>query len=380
MRSSLSSICILILVAVGSAGLIGCGPGVEPVILDPSAVYLDARTKLLQEVHSKNDVVRMQAIEAIAVTLGQREAAVITEALKDPNPAIRFAAAMAIGDIVYLPAKDDLLRMAADKKFEPNKLVFCAVIYALFQFDNIDYTHELGNLLFDPEKEVRATTAMVMGKIGETSALVPLKRQYSQEQDPTVRLRLVEAMTILGDERSASLLEAYTKSQFMDERLDAIRAMEQAPPARAAFALRDMLKDRQSPFVRIAAAGALAEHGELTETNFIMCVDAAVEPEKVLARHVGGFEQVTSAQASALKQLAARSLGLMDFDPALSVLEPLLKDSNGGVRVAAAMSILKILDDYHEDIRSPDLQATPAKTVEPSAQSKDELFTAGGKD
>ncbi len=380
MRSSLSSICVLIFVAVGSAGLVGCGLGFDPVILDPSAVYLDARTKLLQDVHSNNDVVRMQAIEAIAGTLGQREAAVITEALKDPNPGIRFAAAMAIGDIGYSPAKDYLLRMGGDKNFEPNKLVFCAVIYSLFQFGNTDYTYELGNLLFDSEKEVRATAALAMGKIGEISALVPLQRQYAQEQDPTVRLRLVEAMTILGDERSASLLEAYTKSQFMDERLDAIRAMEQAPPSRAAFALRNMLKDRQPPFVRVAAAGALAKHGELTKTNFIMCVDAVLEPEKVIARHAGGAEQVTSAQASALKQLAARSLGQMDLDPALAVLEPLLEDSNGGVRVAAAMSIMKILDDYHEDIRSPTLQVTPVGTVEPPTPSKDDLFTAGGKD
>lgn len=381
MNSSLTSICGLIIVVVGSACLVGCGPEIPSDALDPSSLYLDARTGLLQEVHSRSDQVRMQAIEAIGGTLGQREAAVITDALKDANPGIRFAATMAIGDIGYVPAKDYLLRMAADKNLEPNKLVFCAVIYALFQLDNTDYTPALGRLLFDSEKEVRSTAALAMGKIGEPSALVPLKRQYAQEQDPTVRLRLVEAMTVLGDERSASLLEAYTKSQFMDERLDAIRAMEQAPLARSAYALRNMLKDRQPPFVRVAAAGALASHGELTKTNFIMCVDAAMEPEKVIARHAGSSpEQITSDQASSLKQLAARSLGQMDMDPALAVLEPLLGDVNGGVRVAAAMSILKILEDYHEAASPPVTQARPAGITEHYGPGKDDLFTAGGKD
>ena len=383
MRRSLLSICVLISMVVGLAGLVGCGPAIEPVTLDPSAVYLDARSRLLQEVQSSNYVVRMQAIEAIAETLSWREAAVITEAIKDPNPAIRFAAVMAVGDIGYTPAKDYLLLMAGDKTPESPKsakLVFCAVIYALFQLDNSQYTHELGDMLFDSDNDIRATAALAMGKMGEPSALVPLKRQYAQEQDPTVRLRLVEAMTVLGDERSASLLEAYTKSQFMDERLDAIRAMEHAPPAQAAFALRNMLKDRQPPFVRVAAAGALASHGEVTESNFKMCVDAVFIPEKVLARYVGSPEQVTAMQVSALKQLGARSLGLMDMDPALPALEPLLSDSNGGVRVVAAMSILKILDDYHEDIRPPALKATSAGSVESLTLDKDELFTAGGKD
>ena len=379
MRSSLLSMTGLAVLLAASACLVGCGPAPHD-ILDPSVVYLDARAKLLQEAQSGTPVARMQAIEAIAETLAHREGAVFAEAIKDPSPGIRFAAAMAIGDIKYAPARDHLIRMAADKRVEPNKLVFCAVIYSLFQFGNTDYTRELGTLLFDPEKEVRATAAMAMGRIGELSALVPLKRQYSQEQDPTVRLRLVEAMTMLGDDRSASLLEAYTKSQFMDERLDAIRAMESAPAERAAFALRNMLKDRQPPFVRVAAAGALAAHGEVNEDNFLLCMTAVVQPERMLAESREGPETPNGAQIDSLRQLGARSLGIMNLDPALPALEPLLDDPSGGVRIAAAMSILKILDAYHEEL-TPSVEAPgPVEAAQPERAGGKDLYSAGGKD
>jgi len=318
----------------------------QPEPIDYSLAWRQARDTLVELGRGPDNVARAQAIEAIAETLGDQEGELFLEALGDENPAIRFAAAMAIGDVRYAPAKPYLLKMAADKKVEPNRFVFCAVIYALYQLSNTDYTGHLGRLVFDREKEVRASAVLAMGKMGEPSAIELLKKLYAQEQDPTVRLRAVEAMAMLGDLRSVNLLEAYTKSQFMDERIDAITSMARAPGPRTVFVLQQILSNqRQQPYVRIAAAEALGRLGKADEQAYELCVLAAQDPEGMLRRQTGSAV-VGEVQVASLQQLAAHALGWIGRVSAVRVLQPLLNSQRNGVRVASAASILRLLPGY----------------------------------
>ena len=364
LRSSLGGLIGLIAFAVAAVAP-GCARGDLPAVavMDYSQVYLDARDTLLTAAVADDDVTRMQAMEAIAEVLGDSEAEVLVQGLGDKNPAVRFAAAMGIGDIRYLPVKGRLLRMAADKKFEPNRFVFCGVIYALFGLSNTDYTSQLATLIFDREKEVRSSAVLVMGAMGEPSAITILNKLYVQEQDPTIRLRVVEAMALLGEARSINLLEAYTKSQFMDERIDAICAMGRSPGSRSEFVLKKISSGSQPPYVRVAAAGALGRTGQFNADGYNLCVAAAQDPARLLTEHMGQVE-VSDVQIASLQQLAARSLGWMNRPAAADVLYPLLSSRHGGVRVAASVGILKILSDY-QDVARPE-QLTPATQTVPA--------------
>ena len=167
---------------------------------------------------------------------GLRPGVVMKQSLQDPSPMVRFTAGMAIGDVKYEPALPLLREMArheaSNPKAEPDKRVFCAIVYALHMMGDTSFTSELADMLSDGEKEVRANAAMVMGRMEEPSAVVPLKIQLADEQDPTVQLQVLESLAILGDEQSAIRLEAHTKTQYMEDRLVAIRAMEQVPMLR----------------------------------------------------------------------------------------------------------------------------------------------------
>ena len=196
---------------------------------------------------------------------------------------------MAIGDTCYAPAKTRLLKMAQDKELEPDRRVVPAVIYALYRLEDSTYASDLYGLLFDTEREVRANAALAMGKMQESSGIGPLKTRLNDEQDPLVRLQIIESLAMLGDGVSALSLEAYTKkTPFIDERLVAIPAMARVHSSTAPHVLAELLESRQPPRVRVSAAGALGMLGESSPTGYALCREAASDPRKVLDQAYGG--------------------------------------------------------------------------------------------
>ncbi len=359
--------------------------------------YIDARTTLRQAADDPDPVTRANAMEALAQSMGIKAGPVLQQALSDESPMVRFAAAMAIGDSKYERAKPILQGMAqpkdADARAEPDKRVFCAVIYALHSLGDISFTGELGVLLFDDEKEVRANTSMILGRMGEPSAKVPLRQLMLDERDISVQLQIVEALALLGDNRYMSLLEAYTKTQYLEDRLVAIGAMERVRSTRSPMVLRQMLVTKQPPRVRVAAAGGLARLGEITEEFYELCFEAVQNPRKMLEKRSGPKVEISQIEVGSLQRLGAISLGWMENEPAVDLLHQLLDSNDGGVRVAGAMSILRLLESYGEvpvepkapdtvakDESEPQPKAEPESKPAPEPKPLPQLHTAGGKD
>jgi HEAT repeat protein len=385
--------------------LSGCTGGSSTAISqDPRQSYIDARTTLLRAATDPDAATRAHAIEAMAETLGVEAGSAYMDAMNDSAPMVRYAAALAIGDVRYAPALDTLLKLA--RNGEPDKRVFCAVIYALYRLGNDEYAGELVKMLFDKEKEVRADAAMAMGRMGEASAIGPLKSLAAQEQDPMVRIQVIESMALLGDEPSTFLLEAYTKTPFLDDRLVAIEAISRTNTRRGVQVIREILYSaKQPPTIRVDAAGAVARMGQPDEEGYELCVEAVQNPQKMLEGIFKGMRKLTPSEVSTLQRLGAMGLGRMKRIEAVSVLQPLLTSADGGVRVAAAMSILKLLEAYRpsmppsavpasqprvlpmrpaaaatsESVASPPPQ-TSAPTPAPSPVARPKIYSAGGRD
>jgi HEAT repeat protein len=322
----------------------GCAPKKPEILIDPNRACIDAQAVLQQAAEDKDPATRAHAVEAIAEASGARAGGVLRQALSDPNPVVRFAAAMAIGDMRYAPAKADLLRMAQYKTdgAERDKTVYCATIYALFRLGETSHATPLGRLLFDDEREIRANVALIMGRMREPSAIGPLKSLLTDEQDVGVQLLIVEALALLGDQRNARIMEAYTKTQYEDERLVAIRAMPEIASTQTAVVLWGLAARHEPPRVRIAAAEALGRMGETAPALTRLCVRAAEAPEAVLADAAKRGEEIPITWVTSLQQLAAIALGRIGEPTAVNTLHPLLRHEDGAVRVAAAMSILRL--------------------------------------
>ncbi|MHC4981979.1 MAG: HEAT repeat domain-containing protein [Planctomycetota bacterium] len=360
---------------------VGCKPSVPPDAGYVGRALVDARTTLRRAAEAEDPLTALYAIKAMTEVALEESGGLFLQALESENhPVVRFAAAMAVGELRYERAKDKLVSMAEDKSVEPDKRVLCAVIYALHRLGVDTFNYALGDLLFDSEFEVRASAAMVMGKMGEPTAKGPLKTLLADEHEPAVKLQIRESLAMLGDSRSRHLLEAYTKGYYLDLRLEAIPALARTDSRRAMYVLRGLLANDRSPRIRAVAAGELARLGEVDEAGYSFCLDAVRNPRRIMQKAYGGARKVSDIEAESLQRLAAMSLGNMRRRGAVGVLQPLLKSPDGGVRVAAAMAIIKLLAPEQKQAPKAEPEEKETTTKPAPEPPKVKLHTAGGKD
>gem|GEM_PF-1117570 len=352
--------------------------------VERTRIRQDAIVALRQAAGADSASTRFIALEAIPSALGAQGGAICKQALDDPSPEVRTAAAMGIGDIRYAPAKAKLQKMVMYKVegAERDARAYCAVVYALHQLGDETHTTHLGSLLFDREKEVRATVAVVLGKMGLKAAISPLKSALADERDHDLKFELTRALARCGDKSSLRRLEAHTRDQFVDEQIIAVKAMLElrSPMCRTIFS--SLAVNDKSPRVKTVAAGGLAALGHETPELFSYCLRAALEPQKLMEEALGNRRKPTDKQIHFLQGLAATALGEFQHSQAIDVVGELLKSSDPGVRVSAAASILAAIPKV-----SAPKQTVNGKKVQPALQSRTKpvsrrpkLHTSGAKD
>jgi len=312
--------------------------------IDFEKAYIDARTTLLQGAVADDLLTRVHAMEAIGRMKDPSSATVLVQGLESKNTLVRFASAMAIGDIGgYKPAAARLEAMAEDPKADTS--VICACIYALHTIGHDKHMNELGRILMGESVSGRANAAMVMGKMNEQSAIGPLQALMVEETDPRVKYNAVEALAKLGNKRAISIMESYVKGYYLDLRLAAIPVLTEINHPRTKPLLENLMAETKPPRVRISAAGGLGVLG--IADGYTICIRALEDPQEILSSMYGKNRPLKTreiaALVSSLRRLAAISLGKIRNSDALGVLLPLLQDHDGSVRIAAAMSVVEIL-------------------------------------
>ena len=344
---------IILLAAAGliAAAAAGCnGKRHDVMTSDPRVARAQALGALHRAAADSDKFTRAKAIEAMVGVLGPEAGQVYISALGDAGPNVRFAAAVAVGDLKYAPALPRLLDMARYKqpRAERQITVYCGVIYALHRLGRTEHTPQLAGFLSHRGAVVRANAAMVMGRMGVPSAARPLRAMYNDEQDPAAKLQAMESLARVGDLRALAELESCVcQPSLLDEKLVALRAMGELGSDRTVRVLRDVVRSPyEPPQARVMAAGSMARLGTVTDFGYDLCLTSAGEPGGVMAAAVGGNydpNTVDPMMLTTLQRLAVISLGWMKRTGAVDVLVDLLDSEDGGVRVAAAMSILRLL-------------------------------------
>ena len=358
----------------------GCEAPAKELRIAPTRAYVDARWVLLQAAEDPDPQVRTHALEALAVTEGKAVGAVFVQSLKDDRVPVVAAAAMAIGECRYAPALPELVKLARNPKTPPK--LMCALIYALHRLGNDEFTNTLGALLHHRDKFVRAEAARIMGKMGVPSAVGPLKSLQRDDFEVVVRLNVAEALAMLGDKRSLGLLEAFTKSQFLEDRLIAVAALGKLRHARSVYVLQRLVREAdQDPIVRVAAAGSLAELGRSEGKEYLL--KALRDPEGVLRKARGKGAEIRKTEVVTLQTLAILGLEKLGDVLAVDLVHPLLSSKQGAVRVAAARAILRLLARYRPrgEVPAPAESGAPA-AVGPASRParRPTLHISGAKD
>jgi HEAT repeat protein len=310
--------------------IVGCGPRKPKLYIAPEApasppkrdLALDpalmesARQELFAAARHSDELIRAHAIEGIRESMGSAGRRPIIEAFIDPSPLVRFAAAMATGELRLQKVEPLLIKLVEDE----NPHVQIGAIFALHRLGDKRYSLGLETAFTSGDQGVRSNVALALGRLSEPSALKILRPRL---RDPAVEVRLqaAEAMWRLGSEEGLEYVVAGSISRNPGHQMVALLALAGPRDARVAQHIRPALT---SDYVEVAlvAARALGQLG--MDDGYAIAIKAARGSEW---------------RQRSLAALALGAIGRADAQPTLAAL---LKDPNPDVRVAAAAALLQL--------------------------------------
>lgn len=278
--------------------------------------------------------VRANAVEAAGYAPNRLLESIRT-ALRDENVGVRSVAAMTVGRHRLRALMEDARPLAG----ESDAYAATSGIYALaMNGDPIDRSPLAAYLLNDPSIRVRSHVVFLIGEMGDASA-VPLLREAgrkrvskaAQAELAIFQLQLSEAMVKLGVESQLEPLRAAlypSRAEDLEGTALAVQALGQVKDRGAIDQLvyLSAAKDQQGNLmpaeVRLAVAGSLAKLG-LPKGDFIA-------------------DEFVKSSTPTLRSQAASVYGETRSPDNLGILRAMLDDPDGGVRVAAAASVVKI--------------------------------------
>lgn len=290
-------------------------PAPQDVPADPQLVAA-ARQELNNLTRSGKAIDRAHAIEGMRYAMGGEAAEPVAAALADRSPLVRFAAAMAAGEL-KLEAARPALRAAAE---DADPRVQVGARFALHRLGDFARTRDLEVYARDPRPAVRGTTAMVLGRLGESSG-TNILRVLRGDPEVVVRQQAEEGLFLLGDDRGREAVIGYTGSRYPDDVMFGLLALAENKDGRFRAHARGHLTNDYSE-VALVAARAMG----------------AMNADDGYGVAMAGIKSPDARQ----RQLAASAFGAIGRADARPYLAPALKDGDAEVRAAAATAVLKI--------------------------------------
>jgi HEAT repeat protein len=321
---SLAAVCVLLNACAGG----GASTATQTPMPASTTPPLERSILLLQEESRSPDAaIRANCVEALQPSNDPRAENVIDQGLHDPVWIVRFSAAMATGKRKTAQLLPVLQHLAAS---DDNDSVRVAAIYALHRLGDDRNMNTLAETLNSPDPSTRANTAMVLGMMGNPSA-IPLLQSHAGEIDPRVKFEITAAMARLGDSHAQDIIASLAISKFAEDQWNAMAVCPDLPPDLAANAL---VLGLQNPINTPPSLEDLTTRRQL-----------------VAARSLGRMHSAQGAKIAIdnlknpnpnLRALAAFALGEMLAPQQDSALAPLLDDKDVNTRLAAAASIVNI--------------------------------------
>jgi apolipoprotein N-acyltransferase len=332
-------------------------------VSNSSDIARNARQVLDEASRNTDASLRAHAIEAMQHDISSFEPA-MRRGLADRTASVRFVSAMCVAK-VRMPGAAPLLEPL---RLDPNDSVRAAAILALTRCGVEVDPSPLAAMIFSQSAELRGNAAIVLGELGNKSALILLheaaRLPMSQANPAAVRvvnLQIAEAMVLLGEE---SEIEPIHAALFY--RSDQSECIE------LACEVVSRIGDKSSlPMLQRLIEAAGADQRPIDIRLF-----AAIAACKIMkAAPPGLVELAMNASrdpSTRVRALGAKLLGVAGGPEAESMLAKLLRDREPEVQVAAAGSIL--LRQSSAPTEAPPPEVAPAEPAsKPAAEPNLEL-------
>jgi HEAT repeat protein len=283
--------------------------------------------QIIQEGLSDGDpLIRTNTIEVIAATKQIKLMPKVQRLLEDDFVPVRFAAALAVGDLKYSFAESSVRQLLKDR----DENVKIAADYALCKLGVSSGFELVRKAAASSDQTVRANAVLLLGKSGDKNSLKVLYWALrNKDSDDKVRLQAAEAIARLGDERIYPKLWAMLISIYADDRVMGVSAMGLLGTEGAKNALITKLDDDILE-VRLAAAEQLGMLGETI---------GEAEVLKVFTKNLtAGLDKEELKRVNTLTALAIGRIGTANL---IKFLPQLLENESKLVRIAAAKAVIQ---------------------------------------
>jgi HEAT repeat protein len=308
---------------MGCQDLLGTAPDQTTTPANP--LTTQALQILEHGLSDPNPRMRSSAIEIIVQTRQSRLMPQVKRLIRDPVVPVRFSALVAIGDLRYSLAKQDVQQIFQEENENPS--VRLGAAYALDRLSQSQYANHYYDAITSTDMTIRANSALLLGRSGNTNTLKLLYWALEdRDSDDRVLQQAIESIALLGDDRIYQKLWAELISAYADDRIHGIRAMGELRTEPAKQALLTMLEDPVLE-VRLAAAEQL---GRLKDPVGQYLVPEAFSPDP-------GRSQADQIR---IKVMAAMAIGEIGTESLTRYLPRLLNDASPFVRIAAAKATL----------------------------------------
>jgi len=287
--------------------------------LTPEAIEI-----VRQGLKDSRAAVRTNAIEIVA--LGDRLELMndVVALLGDGFVPVRFAAALAVGDLRYEPGREAVKQLLKDD----DENVRIAAAYAMTRLEQGNYDDYFRKAVKSKNQTVRANAALILGKLGDKQWLPALYWIIrAPDSEDKALYQAAEAIAMLGDENIYEKLWTMLISTYPDVRVTGIRAMGALGNVEAKNALITLLDDEVLE-VRLDAArqlGAMGDKsGESVVLEFLRNPPADLDEKGI--EHANVF--------------AALAIGQIGTSPLTKFLPKFLTSESETVRLVAAKAVL----------------------------------------
>ncbi|MGA2916381.1 MAG: HEAT repeat domain-containing protein [Sedimentisphaerales bacterium] len=271
---------------------------------------------------SPQGIIRSNAIEVVSSSKKMKFVPEIVRLLNDNLVPVRFAAAVAIGDIEYKGAEIQIRQLSND----PDINVRIATAYALCKLGEMKYLVIIQKAADINDDTVKANAAMLMGKLKSTDSLPILYRlKDSKESSDAVAYNATEAIARIGDAKIYQRIWTMLISVYADDRCMGIYAMGALGGTQGVNTILTMLDD-DIPQVRLAAAEQLGTLGDKSG-------------QFVVLDYLSSRVELDKSMAESCNRLAALAIGQIGTEKLVQYLPKLLKNSSPAVQLAAAKSV-----------------------------------------
>lgn len=298
---------------------------------------------LYQAAQSDHALLRAHAMEGAHGAPASAKV-ILAGGLADENRGVRFTAAMTVGDLRLVELTPQVELLLDD----PSLSVRASAAYALERMgQEVDLTF-LAEMLFSGNPELKANAAMVLGRLGNKSAVPLLKRALGtglKNVDPArtriVEMQVAEALVELG---SLAELDGIHAALFAPAEQGEIKAL--------ACQICGRLRDRAAFTTLMNLAARTSQQQEAPEirllaTEAISLIEPSETPTDVALVYLAD-------QNPSLRALAALSLASSRDESLLPRVALLMQDEDPSVQVAAATAVLRMpLPPKRLEIASP---------------------------